>query len=97
MTLAILTETGEVITDPEWHTMSDVMRGAHGMNIRRVTGQLIELGAAASAAAESLNTFVMLPIGEERCEYSWLFESQCAHCLGHVADWEEVRKPRVYE
>lgn len=28
----------------------------------------------------------------ERCEYSWLYEDQCAHCLGHEPDWE---KPRV--
>ena len=28
----------------------------------------------------------------ERCDYSWLWPSECAHCLGHVPDWEEPKK-----
>lgn len=32
----------------------------------------------------------------ERCDYSWLYVSQCGHCLGHVADWEETPGSRVY-
>lgn len=26
---------------------------------------------------------------EQRCEYSDLFRSHCAHCLGHVPSWDE--------
>lgn len=31
---------------------------------------------------------------EERCLFSELFPSECAHCLGHVPDWDEA-KPKV--
>lgn len=34
---------------------------------------------------------VITPL-EERCDYSWLWPSECAHCLGHEPDWEEPKK-----
>lgn len=35
---------------------------------------------------------------EERCDFSDLLKDQCAHCKGHVADWElEPKRPEVYD
>jgi len=28
----------------------------------------------------------------EPCDYSWLAPSECAHCLGHVPDWDEPKR-----
>lgn len=33
----------------------------------------------------------------ERCDFSDLYQDQCAHCLGIVADWEIKPKVTVYE
>lgn len=41
--LAIRLPDGRLITDPEWHTVSDVMRGCHGQGSTRVVGELVEL------------------------------------------------------
>jgi hypothetical protein len=34
---------------------------------------------------------------DEACEHTWLKKSQCAHCLGHVGDWEEKERVKIYE
>lgn len=43
MTYAILLPDGHLITDPNWHTVADVMRGSHGFGVERMPGELIEL------------------------------------------------------
>jgi hypothetical protein len=40
---------------------------------------------------------VVLVEQEERCEFTELFPSQCAHCLGIEPDWLPKRKVEVYE
>lgn len=104
MTVGILMEDGEVITDPTWFGEDDVMRSSHGHGTNRVSGKLIELKPSILAMQAAINKMavdlaavtaipVKLLIEEERCEdYSWLYLSQCAHCLGHVADWESEPK-----
>ena len=32
---------GHLVTDPEWRSPADVMRGAHGQGITRVRGELV--------------------------------------------------------
>lgn len=40
---------------------------------------------------------IQVPKIEVRCEFTELFTSQCAHCLGIEADWLPARKVEVYE
>jgi hypothetical protein len=65
-----------------------------------LTSAFKRIGEKAAETAAAVQRFIdsLPPIPPEvRCDYSWLWESQCAHCLGHVADWEEPRrKPKVY-
>lgn len=41
--LGILLPDGALITDPDWHCVADVMRGAHGQGSHRVVGELVEI------------------------------------------------------
>lgn len=43
--LGIRLPDGTLITDPDWHCVADVMRGAHAHGGNRVTGDLIDLDA----------------------------------------------------
>lgn len=40
---AIRLDDGRLITDPTWHSVADVMRGAHGQGVTRVVGKLVRL------------------------------------------------------
>lgn len=40
---------------------------------------------------------ILIEVNPERCDYSWLFTSQCAHCLGHEPDWETKTKVVAYD
>lgn len=33
----------------------------------------------------------------ERCDHTDLLIAQCAHCQGHVPDWEIKPKPVIYD
>lgn len=61
---------------------------------------LIELQDAINRTTDSLR-FLGAAIGgtpiEERCEFSDLFVTQCAHCMGHEPDWETKPKAKVYD
>lgn len=41
-TLAIRLDDGRLIRDDTWHTVSDVIAGAHGQGERRVAGVLVD-------------------------------------------------------
>lgn len=43
MTYAIRLPDGRLITDPGWHSVADVMAGAHGQGGTRVVGDLVRL------------------------------------------------------
>lgn len=43
LVLAIRLPNGELICDPEWECVADVMRSAHGQGVTRMPGELIEL------------------------------------------------------
>lgn len=65
-----------------------------------VVPSLLELQDAINRTAATLAQLGMAIGGtpiEDRCDYSDLFVSQCAHCLGHVPDWEEKKKAVIYE
>lgn len=50
--------------------------------------------------AQVIEMLAGLPVAgtpRERCDYSWLWPEECAHCLGHEPDWEEPRRVVVYE
>ncbi len=47
--LAIRLDDGRLITDPDWHTPSDVMRAAHGQGVTRMPGTLVRLSGWCSA------------------------------------------------
>lgn len=79
MPLAIKMPDGSTIADGDWHGIDDVMRASHGHGVNRMSGVLV-------AVDDNLNEFT------ERCDYSWLWPNQCAHCLGHVPDWETEPK-----
>lgn len=40
---AIRLPDGQLITDPEWTSLDDVMRAAHGHGVARMPGELIEV------------------------------------------------------
>ena len=41
MAVALRLPDGTTIHDPEWQCVADVMRGAHGQGITRVSGEVI--------------------------------------------------------
>ena len=43
MTYAIRLPDGTLVTDPDWHTVDDVMRSAHGRGETRMPGELVVL------------------------------------------------------
>ena len=85
----------------------------HGRNRVRgtlieVDDNLQKVGVALIAMQDKINKTVVsmlamteamgtTPPIEERCWYSELFPSQCAHCLGHVPDWEDAPKVTIYD
>jgi hypothetical protein len=42
-TYAIRLPDGHLITDPDWHSVADVMRGAHAFDVEQMPGELIEI------------------------------------------------------
>lgn len=83
MPLAIELPDGSLIADGDWNRMDDVMRASHGHGVNVMPGRLIQVD-------ENLQRY-------ERCDYSWLYENECAHCQGHVADWEITPKVVAYD
>ena len=71
--------------------MSDVT-----VSLNAAHAAFVNMTRAMSGIAEVMLRF-HIPVVEERCDYSWLFTTQCAHCLGHTADWEVSRKVKAYE
>lgn len=62
----------------------------------------MNVGKAADETAAAIARLVEEIASEEepiegRCDFSYLLPSQCAHCNGHVADWEMKRKESVYD
>lgn len=44
MTLyAIRLPDGSLITDPDWHSVADVMRGSHAFGVDRMPGELVAI------------------------------------------------------
>lgn len=44
MTLyAIRLPSGDLITDPDWRSVSDVMRGSHAFGVDQMPGELVEI------------------------------------------------------
>ena len=107
MPLAIEMPDGSLIADGDWERMDDVMRAAHGHGVNRMPGKLVEVDAqfrvlqdAIIETTRAMENFAMRVkhVPEEgRCEFSDLFWSQCAHCLGHEPDWETKPKVKVYD
>ena len=61
---------------------------------------LLDLQEKINRTTETLRVLGMviggIPI-EDRCDFSDLFVTQCAHCLGHEPDWETKPKVKVYD
>jgi hypothetical protein len=107
MPLAIELDDGSIIADGDWHRMDDVMRASHGHGVNRMPGKLIEVNEnlqklrdaviETTGKMEEFAEAMRIAEIEDRCDYSDLFPSQCAHCQGHVADWEITPKVEVYD
>lgn len=74
----------------------DPTQAALNAAVETVTDNFREFGEAArkgaAAFARLVEELAIVEVEDERCDFSWLYVSQCGHCLGHVADWEEPRK-----